>query len=383
MKIHLITAAALLASTTSAYAVGLDRSGQRIGVLFEQGNHAELSFSITDPSIDGNAFAVLGGADTGDIADTFRGLSGGLKYDINDQLSLALIADEPYGADTFYGNNSVASVLGGTGATVDSFALTALARYKFTENWSVHGGLRYQQVNASVTLGGLAFNAPGSGPGTADGVNGYSGTFGNDGDFGYVLGAAYERPEIALRVALTYNSSTTHDLPTLETIRGFQISAPGATTEVETPESLNLAFQSGVAEDTLVFGNLRYARYSDTTVTPAGFSGITGNSLTDLEDGFDFDIGVGRRFSDQWSGSVSVGFSTVGDDNRVSPLAPTNGSRFIAVGAKYDVNESFAVSAGIRYTSLGDSVSAPGGTGVAEFEGNDAVSVGVRLAMKF
>lgn len=383
MKTRLITIAALLASTTSAYAVGLDRSSQRIGVLFEEGNHAELSFAITDPSIDGNAFAIFGGGDTGDIGDTFRTLSGGLKYNLSDQLSVAVIADEPFGADTFYGNNSVASILGGTGATVDSFALTALARYKFTPNWSVHGGLRYQQVNASVTLGGLAFNTPGTAPGTANGVNGYSGSFGNDGAFGYVLGAAYEIPEIALRVALTYNSSTSHDLPTFETIRGIQISAPGAETEVDTPESLNLAFQTGVAEDTLVFGNLRYARYSDTTVTPAGFQGLTGNSLTDLEDGLDFDIGVGRRFSDQWSGSVSVGFSTVGDDNLVSPLAPTNGSRFIAIGAKYDVNESFAISTGVRYTSLGDSISAPGGNGVANFEDNSAVSFGVRLAMKF
>ncbi|KIN72311.1 outer membrane protein transport protein [Sulfitobacter guttiformis] len=383
MKTRFLTVAALLASTVSAQAVGLDRAGQRVGILFETGNHAELTFSYTDPSISGNAYPAFGGGATGNVGQAFRGLSGGIKYDLNDQLSLAFIADEPYGADTLYPGSSTTTILGTTGATVDSYALTALANYRLDSNWSVHGGLRYQEISAGVTLGGLAFNAPGTAPGTANGVNGYSGTFGSDGAVGYVIGGAYEIPDIALRVAVTYNSSTSHDLATRETIRGAQISAPGAITEVDTPESLNIAFQTGVAKDTLVFGSLRYARYSDTVVSPAGFSGATGNALTDLEDGFDFDIGVGRRFSEQWSGSVSVGFSTKGDDDFVSPLAPTNGSKFIAVGAKYDVNDSFAISGGVRYTSLGDAVASPGGRGVAPFEGNDAVSVGLKLAYKF
>ncbi|MGB5865833.1 MAG: outer membrane protein transport protein [Sulfitobacter sp.] len=382
MKTRILTVAALLASTVSAHAVGLDRSGQRIGVLFETGNHAELTFGFTDPSIDGAALPQFGGADSGNVAGIFRTLTGGLKYDLNEKVSVAIIADEPFGSDVLYSGALATTILGGTGATVDSFALTALARYKIDSNWSVHGGLRYQEVSAGVTLGGFAFNG-GTPPGTQGGVNGYSGEFGSDGAFGYVIGGAYEVPEIALRVAVTYNSGTSHDLDTRETIQGFQISAPGATTEVDTPESLNIAFQSGVAKDTLVFGSLRYARYSDTVVSPAGFTGLTGNALTDLEDGFDFDIGVGRRFTEKWSGSVSVGFSTVGDDNIVSPLAPTNGSRFIAVGGKYDVNENFAISGGVRYTDLGDAFSSPGGTPVATFEGNDAVSVGLKLAFKF
>lgn len=382
MKRHILTVAALLASTVSADAVGLDRSGQRIGVLFETGNHAELTFGFTNPTISGNALPFAGGAATGNVASVFRTLSGGFKYDLDEKLSVAVVGDEPFGADTIYPGGLATSILGGTGATVDSYAITALARYKLDSNWSVHGGLRYQEVSALVTLGGFAFNA-GTPPGTQSGVNGFVGEFGSDGDLGYVIGAAYEIPEIALRVAVTYNSSTSHDLPTRESIQGQQISVPGATTRVDTPESLNIAFQSGVAEDTLVFGSIRYARYSDTVVSPAGFTGFTGNPLTDLEDGFDFDIGIGRRFSEKWSGSVSVGFSTVGDDNIVSPLAPTNGSRFIAVGGKYDVNESFAISGGVRLTDLGSALSSPAGNPVAEFDDNSAVSVGLKLAYKF
>ena len=293
----------------------------------------------------------------------------------------------------FYEGDPATTVLGGTGATVDSFALTALARYKFNDNFSVHGGLRYQEVSAVVTTAGFAFNG-GVPPGTQAGTNGYRGQFDSDGALGFVLGAAYEIPDIALRVALTYNSGTDHDLPTTETLRGLPANLIGAsvgaaigatsTTEVSTPESINLAFQSGVAPDTLLFGHIRYARYSDTVVSPELFTGVlTGSPLTDLEDGFDFEIGVARRFNEKWSGLVSVGFTTVGEDNIVSPLGPNNGSQFISIGARYNVSDAFSISGGVRYTKLGDAFSAPGGTPAAEFTGNSAVSAGLRLSYNF
>jgi len=370
MKMRIVTIAGLLASSTSAYAVGLDRSGQDIDVLFETGNHLQFSFGNIAPSIDGAAQPALGGGSISNVADTFQLYSIAYKHELNDQWSFAIVGDEPYGSDVFYPGSSATTALGGTGATVDSYAITALARYKFNDNWSVHGGLKYQEIGATVTLGGFAY--------TGSGLNGYRGNFASDGDVGYVLGAAYEIPDIALRVALTYNSSTTHDLETTESINGVPITA-GSVTEVDTPESLNLTFQSGVAKDTLVFGNLRYARYSETVVRPAGLGGA---SLTDLEDGFDFELGVGRRFNEKWSGSIAAGFTTVGDDNLVSPLAPTNGSRHISVGVKYDVNDRMSVSGGIRYTSLGDAISAPGGTAVADFDDNSAVSIGFSIGIK-
>ncbi|KIC48685.1 outer membrane protein transport protein [Tateyamaria sp. ANG-S1] len=395
MKTRLLTVAALLASTVSAHAVGLDRSGQRIGILFEEGNRVELSFGYSEPSLDGAAITSpalgpLSGQPIDNVGEDFLIWNLGLKYDLTDKLSFAVISDEPYGSDVLYPGSNATTILGGTGATVDSNAVTALLRYKFNDNWSVHGGLRYQEVSANVTLGGVAFNSSAS-PLTTSGVNGYESNFSSDGDFGYVVGAAYEIPAIALRVALTYNSGTTHDLPTTETIRGIPISlatrgavADLTTTTVDTPETINLDFQTGIAANTLVFGSLRYARYSDTVVRPAGFALLTnGSALTDLEDGYDFEIGIGRRFNEKWSGSVAVGFSTVGDDNIVSPLGPNNGSRHVAVGAQYDVNDDFAISGGVRYTMLGDAFSAPGGRPAAIFEDNSAMSFGIKFTYKF
>ena len=377
MKTRVLAAAALAASAVSVQAGGLDRSGQGIDVLFESGNVLELSFGFTEPSVDGTDLATT--QSIANVADSFSTAALGLKYQINDALSVALIIDEPYGSDVTYPGSRFTTSLGETSAIVDSTAYTALARYKFNDNWSAHGGLRYQTISANVTLGGGAY-----GP-----LNGYNVNFASDGDVGYVIGAAYERPDIAMRIALTYNSETTHSLDTVETNVPFFGTVRGVT-EVVAPESLNLTFQTGIAQNTLLFGSVRYARYSDTIVSPTGFDRVvgattSGDSLTDLEDSTDFEIGVGRRFNEKWSGSVAIGFESEGDDDLVSPLAPTNGSTYITLGAKYDFSESVSISGGIRYTDLGDARPETGTPDVARgnFTGNSAVSAGFKISYKF
>ncbi|AXI46811.1 hypothetical protein C1J03_12710 [Sulfitobacter sp. SK012] len=380
MKKKLLASVAFSLSAYTAQAGGLDRSGQDIGIIFESGNLFELSFGLVNPSLTGvENGSTLTTNDIGNVADNFSVLSAGLRYKINEKLSVALIVDEPYGSDINYPGDSAVTALGGTQAIVDSIALTALARYKFNNNWSAHGGIRYQEIEADVVLGGNAY-----GP-----LNGYRAEFDSEGAFGFVVGAAFEKPEIALRVSLTYSSKITHDLPTKETIGGNPVALPGVT-EVVAPESLNLEFQTGIAKDTLVFGSIRYARYSDTIVSPAFFDSVvngadSGDSLTDLEDSTDIEIGFARRFNDQWSGSIAFGYESRGEDDLVSPLNPRNGAQYVSLGAKYQVNEQIALSGGIRYTMLGDAQPETGtpDTARANFDDNSAVSAGFKISYSF
>ncbi|MEL6806339.1 MAG: outer membrane protein transport protein [Pseudomonadota bacterium] len=376
MKYRVLAATtALVASSSAAYAVGLDRSTRPTGLIFESGNVLEFSLGYTEPSIDGTDFApaVLGGPQpTGNIGDSFLIWGAGVRYEISDQFSIGLIIDEPYGADILYGPSS--TLLNGTAAKVDSNAITAFGRYKFDENWSVHGGLIYQSVSANVTLSGAAYGM----------LSGYNAAFSNDSAVGYMVGAAYEIPEIALRIALTYHSEVDHELDTLETIGGVPIAS--STTEVTTPETIELAVQSGVAKDTLVFGSIRFSHYSVTTVSPIGLQGATMNpdaSLTDLENAWDAEIGVGRRFNDKWSGSVSIGWEQKGEDDLVSPLGSTNGATFLTIGASYQFNETTKISGGIRYTDFGNATPNVGGTPVGSFDGDSAISAGLRIQYTF
>jgi long-subunit fatty acid transport protein len=373
MKKFILATTALTASAFAAHAGGLDRSNQDIGLIFESGNRFELSFGTANPSIDGNDIR-SGGRSSGNIAEDFNIISGGFRYEFNDQWSFALIVDEPFGSDIAYPIIATSPSFGGTVATVDSIALTALARYKFNDTWSVHGGLRYQEIEAQVALRGAGYA----------GLNGYSADFASDGEVGFIVGAAFEKPEIALRVALTYQSAMKHDLDTVESFTGVGVVAQGQT-RVETPESLNLEFQTGVAKDTLVFGSIRYARYSDTIVIPAFFGSRTpaGTSLTTIEDSTDYELGVGRRFNDQWSGSVAIGYQRENGDNIVSPLAPTDGARYISLGAKYQATDRMDISAGVRYTDIGSANAATGGVGQVAFVDNSAVSVGFKIGYNF
>lgn len=358
-----------LAIAGAASAGGIDRSNQGLGNLFEAGRHVELSFGSVAPSITGSD--VLGNT-IENVGGRYTQWSLSYKYDINEKLSFALIVDKPFGADILYAGNPAATMLGGTEAYADATAITGLLRYKLDGGFSVHGGVRAQQAEGEIALSGLAY-----GP-----LNGYSVQLDRDVALGYVVGAAYEIPDIALRVALTYNSAITHDFATTEPTVGGPVTG---TTDVELPQSVNLDFQSGVAQDTVVFGQIRWAEWSSFRISPIVFSTATGGgSLVELDDAITYTLGVGRRFSDAWAASLSVSYEAAGDDNLVSPLTPTDGRIGASLGAAY-TRDNMKISMGINYTKVGDARPETGtpDTARASMTGNSVLGVGVKVGFSF
>ena len=378
IKNGLTAGAAVLLTTSMAGAVGLDRSNQDITAIFETGNYAELSFGYVTPNLTG--VDVLGNS-IDNVGNAFSQLGGSIKMDVNDQMSFAFIIDQPVGADVTYGGAALTTMLGGTEAILTSTAFTALGRYKINENFSVHGGLRYQTLEADITLSGLAYINPLIGPGS--GLSGYNVDLQNGSGTGYVIGAAYERPDIALRVALTYHSEIENEFDAAESLRGATVAV--GTTTVSSPEAWNLDFQTGIAANTLVFGQIRHAVYSQTILTPDFFGSATGGaSITDIEDGTSYTIGVGRKFSDAFSGSISLGYEAEGSDDLVSPLSPTNGLMSVSVGGQYTM-DNLVFSGGVRYSMLGDARPETGtpDEARAQFTDGDALSVGLSVGFRF
>lgn len=373
------TIALLMSASTAALAGGLDRSGQPIGLIFQDGNYGELSFGYVSPTLSGTDALTN---PISNVADSFAQIGGGIKSQITDTFSISVLFDQPFGSDVTYPGDPNATLLGTTEAIASSTSISAVARYHINERVSVHGGLRYQRAEGTITLGGLAYGGP---VGAADSLNGYRVDLEADGAVGYLIGAAYEIPDIALRVALTYNSEIEHDFSTVESVGGVVVN-PGSITEISTPASLNLDFQSGVAEDTLVFGSIRYAEWDNFKISPAFFAGATGGaSISDLDASTAYSLGVGRRFNERLSGSLSLGYEAPGDDDLVSPLAPSDGNMSIAIGAQYKLNDTTTLSGGIRYTKLGDARPETGtpDTARADFTDNDVVSVGMRIGWTF
>lgn len=352
--------------TTTAMAGGVDRSGQGIGVIFEKGNVVELSFGHVNPSVSGRD---LRGTSTGSVANSYTLPGLAVKYDYSSQLSAALIFDSPIGADVFYPTGT--GLLSETMADMDSIALTGLLRWKFDDQWSVHGGLRAQRAKGDLRLAGPAYGA----------LNGYNASMSNDWAGGYTLGVAYEKPEIALRAALTYHSAIEHDVDTIERIGSTIVTAPDVTT-VKTPQSVNLDFQTGIMADTLLFASARWVDWSVFRIQPTFFTGATGGgTLTDLHDTTTYTLGIGRKFSEQWSGSAFVSYEAK-KKTEVSPLAPTSGSTGFGLAAIYS-QDNMKIQIGARYMRLGDANAAPGGTPVASMTGNKAVALGVKVGFAF
>jgi long-chain fatty acid transport protein len=348
MKTALISAGAVAISATIASAGGVERSAQPMGVLFEQGRYLEVSMGVIDPTVSGS----LGGGllPTGDIAESYSSLAFAYKMDFTPTLSMAVIVDEPIGANVFYPNGTGYPFAGAT-AIVDSTAVTGVLRYRFASGFSVYGGARVVRTQGTVSLPG------------------YTVSTNNDVAYGYLVGIAYERPDIALRVALTYNSEITHDFASIE--QGF---VPGAFS-TSIPQSLNLEFQSGVAANTLVFGSIRYVDWNTFNISPPNFPSnplvaYNGSSMA-------YNIGVGRRFTDNWSGAVTTGYET-GTGNPMTNLGPTNGRTSVGLGVTY-TQGPMSISGGVQYIWLGNAITTIG----ADFSDNTAVAAGVRIGFHF
>lgn len=397
MKFIMTGAAALLVSTAPVFAGGIERGNQMLGVLFEPGNYAELSFGHARPKVEGTELDLVtpggvlpGGTPIGNVSSSFNQIGLAYKRQFNANWSGALIIDQPFGASLLYptpdGAGAAFSRLGGTMVDVDSTHLTGVVRYAMPENgFGVHAGLRAARASGEVGLSGLAYGA----------VSGYNVQLDNDTAVGWLAGFSWERPEIAARVALTFNSKIKHEFNTIESGPLVDPDGPAgplpplpllngsSTTTVNTPKSVNLEFQTGVAPDTLVFGSIRWVDWSSFLVDPARFVAVTGAGLVELEDTTTYTIGVGRKFTDTWSGAASFSFEKAGDD-LVSPLAPTNGRKGVSLAAIY-TQGSMKITTGINYTKLGNARPETGTPDVAraQMSGNDLWGVGVKVGYSF
>ncbi|WP_316014492.1 hypothetical protein [Roseobacter sp. HKCCA0434] len=363
-KLLTATAAAALA-TTGAMAGGIDRTGSDVGLIYEEsGRYLQFSGAFVFPEVDGTLQlpAVAGGpADTGNSQDDYTIFGAGYRADFNENISYAVIYDQPFGADVDYGTGPFA----GTEGEINTDSLTGVVRYEFGNGFGVHGGLRALRSDANTAVPAALYTLD------VDSDTGY----------GYLVGMTYERPEIALRVALTYNSEIELD---------FDGTERGAPTSFSTdlPDSVNLEVQSGVAPGTLVFGSIRWADYSEFTVAPPGYGAAPGGPLISYEDDvWAYTLGVGRAITENFSVAVTLGYEGSSDSASPSLFSPADGSRSISIGGAYDFG-TVELSGGIRYTDLGDEtigvpVAALGGAIVpAQFENNSAISIGLSLGFK-
>ena len=201
---------------------------------------------------------------------------------------------------------------------------------------------------------------------------------------GLAAGFAYQIPEIALKAAITYRSEIDHEANSTESFGFGTIASPlSPDVTATTPQSVNLDLQTGIAANTLAFANVRWVNWSQFAVTPNLLKLRSGSNLIDYsDDQWSANVGVGRKFSDKWSGSALVSYDS-GAGNPVTTLGPTEGYWGVGLGGQYSPAENYFIQAGVRYMWLGDADAKAGPNVVGEFTDNTAIAYGMKIGYRF
>lgn len=274
----------------------------------------------------------------------------------------------------------------GTNVEVRSESITGILGAKFgaNKNFQIYGGPVAQRIQADVKLRGLAY-----GPAT-----GYTARVSRDTDYGYLAGISYSKPEIALKAALTYRSEIDHDANVSETypLVGIAANNPAAAVRgdnfrITTPKSVNFDFQTGLNKTTLATARVRWVPWGDFSIVPPLYTDVSkarypeGLALVDYDDDqWVVELGLAKRLSPALAVTGNIGWDS-GAGDPVTSLGPVDGYYSVGLGAKYNVTENWAVSAGGKYLWFGDAKGKlPTDKIVANFEDNDGFILGVKLS---
>ena len=432
MKLKALSTAMILATVpmTGAFAAALDRSGQSMSAFLQPGNYFEAGLSVLDADVSGTtkanypnaALPLLSNTSVGEMADSYQFAHAALKLQLADQLSFGLIYDQPFGAKATYSTDTAklpaalpgaAAALQGQGAfhngtqgtsvEVETQNLSMILGFQPNKNLNFYAGPVYQTIKGDVQLRGLAY-------GGSTAFGGYNASIKETGDVGWLAGAAYQIPEIALKASVTYRSEIDHKTTVDESSIAALGRNPGTVinmnnglgeTEITTPQSVNLDFQTGIMANTVAFANVRWVNWKDFSIRPYAFGKAAENPLvaasTGKQDGFDLvaytddqwsvNAGVGRKVTDKWAGNVSVGWDS-GAGNPVSTLGPTEGYWNLGVGVQYSPTPATFIAGGVKYFWLGDAKAQAASqfdtpNYVAEFEDNNAIAYGLKLGYRF
>ncbi|RZF52131.1 long-chain fatty acid transporter [Acinetobacter halotolerans] len=291
---------------------------------------------------------------------------------------------------------------GNTKVKVDSQNLSMIFGFQPNKNLNFYAGGVYQTVKGSVNLRGQAYSI----------YNGYDANIKETGGVGWLAGAAYQIPEIALKASVTYRSEIDHKVDineTLPTLPALNLLGKGDAidvinnssekTKITTPQSVNLDFQSGIMANTVAFANVRWVNWKDFSIQPYKFGLLSkqigeavnrpnGFNLVEYsEDQWTVNAGVGRKLSEQWAGNVSVGWDS-GAGNPITTLGPTDGYWNVGLGVQYSPTPATFIAGGVKYFWLGDAKAQTGAQAgsndyVAKFEDNNAIAYGLKIGYRF
>ena len=256
-------------------------------------------------------------------------------------------------------------------ADVTARSLALMGKYRINENMSAFAGLnRYEVETSTVTTIAAAYQVSGD-------------------EIAPVVGVAYEMKDIALRVEGIFQAETEMSLTAKSaTIVGGGLAAatavPGSSTLV-IPQTMTLNFQSGIAEDTLLFGSIHRADWDDAQISIPENTNLAPAIGSDFSSKTAYSLGLGRKISNELSLIASYSSEDGGGSTSSDPFTLTDGYQTLGFAARY-TRDNMTFTAGYGYTKVGDVLvsNVTGLAGVtADYKDNDISAVGLKVGFSF
>lgn len=371
------------ALTSTALAGGLDRGGYNIDLLFDEGRFAaesavtfvapqrelknvrDVNTTNNPPLGAGSGGGNLNGLPTSaDGSESYWVPRIGAKAAIGDAADCMFDYSEPWGAHRNEGRNW-AGANENIETKVESRNYAVTCSYRFdvgAGQLRLIGGTFYQEVYGFQER--LVQSFAGLPPALTGGRTGV-GRLDLEGDgWGWRAGIAYEIPEYAFRASLVYNSEVkldditgTLDLSQVTGAAPFDVHG-----SQNMPDVVELKVQSGIAPGWLGFGSVKWTDWSQFQKIPFCTSAVTGtcttsNGITSLDlgyrDGWTVTGGIGHKFTEEWSGAVSVAW----DRGTSQDFGSQTDTWTLGVGASYTPtkNVEFRLAGALALLSSGSS----------------------------
>ena len=354
-----------------AFSGGWEASRLDTSMMYNDDGYAEVATTSISYDVSATSGANVGAVKHGMAKDQTR-TSFGFKTQFgNFDVGLSSYNS---GAIQLDGQAAAAGVSLVPSADVTARSLALMGKYRINENMSAFAGLnRYTVATSTVTTIAAAYEVSGN-------------------EIAPVVGAAYENKEIALRVEAVFQPKTDMTLTAKSaTIAGGGLAAATAVSgsSLVIPQTITLNFQSGVAEDTLLFGSIHQADWDNaqiaipgnaTTLAPAIGSSFSSKTA--------YSVGLGRKINDDLSLIASYSTEDGGGSTSTDPFTLTDGYQTLGVAARY-TRDNMTFTAGYGYTKVGDvdvtldltALGMPILT--ADYNDNDISAIGVKIGFSF
>lgn len=352
--IRCIALAALLATSSmgAVHAGGLEANGYNWDLLFDPATY--VGKGTVTPVIINHEITSLAAPGLGTVATssnrTYYNFA--VKADLIDNASCLVSVQNPWGS----GTDRLLPYAAATGQSVReriwSTDLGLTCSYGLDVgpgSLSIIGGVSAQSLNYEAlvpallpgpTLGTLPVELDGRG-------------------IGWRIGAAYEVPEIALRVSAIYNAPIDYDLSGT-----FAAGLPAAAS-VTTPQTFEVKAQSGIAPGWLLLGGIKWVDWSVVDALSVTTPGPTLTTVLNYEDGWTVSAGVGHQLTEDLTVLAGLTWDKgTSRENGAGVLANGTQSDRLGVnlGAAYKPSENFELSGGVSYSMIEAGTNALGET---------------------